>query len=90
MITRHIIVSGKVQGVFYRATAKEMAEELGVLGWVRNTNKGQVEMYVQGDHQDMDNFVEWCRTGPRGAEVTGVKSIELDIETEFQKFEIKR
>ena len=63
-------VHGRVQGVWFRASARAEAERLGVRGWVRNRADGSVEAFAQGDDAAVDALVSWCRTGPTAAEVT--------------------
>jgi acylphosphatase len=72
MKTVHLLIKGNVQGVFYRASAKDVAEQLNVKGWIRNTEEGNVEATVSGDDDEVDRFVEWCRKGPSKAEVAEV------------------
>jgi acylphosphatase len=69
MATVHLLIKGKVQGVFYRATAKEKAEELGLNGWVKNTLEGDVEATVSGNEAALQQFITWCRQGPPKAQV---------------------
>jgi len=87
MPTFHLLIKGKVQGVFYRATAKEVAKKLGITGWIKNTNDGNVEALVTGTELLMQNFIAWCRSGPKGAQVTDVIITEQP-ETEFENFTI--
>ena len=61
--TVHVIISGRVQGVWYRATTKQEAEKRGIVGWVRNTSDGQVEAVFQGPDHDVDNMIKWCYEG---------------------------
>lgn len=89
MATLHIIVKGKVQGVFFRATAKEVADACGVKGWVRNTEEGDVEMMVSGVGQELQAFVDWCRKGPRKAVVSDV-FITTEDDTHFGDFKVMR
>lgn len=89
MATLHIIVKGKVQGVYFRATAKEMADTCEVKGWVRNTKEGDVEIMVSGREQDLQNFINWCRKGPRNAVVSDVFITTKD-ETHFGEFKVLR
>jgi acylphosphatase len=72
MATVHLLISGKVQGVFYRATAKEKALALNLNGWIKNTTDGNVEAVVSGDEAAVKAFVDWCRQGPDRAEVEHV------------------
>jgi acylphosphatase len=77
--TVNIRVWGKVQGVFYRATAQEVAEGLGLNGWVRNCPDGTVEALASGDNESVAAFIDWCKKGPRKAEVQEVQV--NDVET---------
>ncbi|HVM21602.1 MAG TPA: acylphosphatase [Egibacteraceae bacterium] len=65
----HLTASGLVQGVFFRASARDEARRLGVTGWVQNTDDGRVTAQAQGDDAAVDAFVEFCRQGPGQAEV---------------------
>jgi len=68
----HVFVSGKVQGVFYRATTRDRARDAGVDGWVRNLDDGRVEAVFEGDPDAVEALVEWCHTGSPRAAVDGV------------------
>lgn len=72
MATVHLLISGKVQGVFYRATAKEKALALNLSGWIKNTTDGNVEALVSGDEAAVNAFVDWCWQGPEMAKVAQV------------------
>jgi len=74
MPTVHLLIKGKVQGVFYRATAKDKAAELGITGWIKNTDDGDVEAMVTGNDEAIKKFTQWCKQGPRKANVTSVIS----------------
>jgi acylphosphatase len=89
MSTYHILVKGKVQGVFYRASAKEKAEELELTGWVKNTPEGDVEITVCGKEEQVLLFVAWCRQGPPMAKVSEVQESKVD-EIIFNNFKIIR
>jgi acylphosphatase len=69
-----VLVSGRVQGVFFRASCAEEARRLGVGGWVRNRPDGRVEAVFEGDESQVSEMVEWCRRGPPGARVEGVET----------------
>lgn len=66
-------VTGRVQGVFYRQTAKEKARSLALGGWVRNTEDGAVEVEVSGPTDQVEQFIAWCKKGPPSAQVTAVE-----------------
>ena len=84
-----ISVSGKVQGVFFRASTKEKANALGVVGTVKNQHDGSVFIEAEGEEDVINQFVAWCRKGPPLASVTEVK-IEEAIPKHFHTFEIVR
>jgi acylphosphatase len=69
---RHLVVHGHVQGVFFRDTCRRQAEARGVAGWIANRPDGAVEAVFEGRPEDVDALVEFCRHGPRGAEVRSV------------------
>ena len=72
-VRRSVIVSGRVQGVFFRDTCRQTAQRLGLRGWVRNRADGTVEAVFEGDPADVDDAVRWCRQGPPQAHVTHVE-----------------
>ena len=72
MPTVHLQVTGKVQGVFYRAAAKKFAEQTGVNGWIKNMPDGSVEATVNGSEEAVHQFIEWCKKGPSRAVVAQV------------------
>jgi len=71
-VARRVVVSGRVQGVFFRDSCRERARGLGIAGWVRNTAGGTVEVWAEGDVAQVDELVRWCREGPGLAEVERV------------------
>jgi acylphosphatase len=83
----HIIVHGRVQGVWFRAGTKEQADELGLLGWVKNRPEGTVEIHAEGEKPQLEKFIAWCRKGTPAADVT---SLDIDWTTaqEFNSFDI--
>ena len=89
MPTSHLLIKGKVQGVFYRATAKQMANELRLTGWIKNTKEGDVEVTVSGNNQQLEKFVNWCKKGPDKAAVEEVVVTQKE-ETTFKGFNIVR
>lgn len=72
-VTVQILVKGKVQGVFYRKSAKNVADQLMLTGWVKNLQNGQVEIYAQGSEDLVNQFIEWCHKGPENAVVTDIQ-----------------
>jgi len=85
----HIKIQGKVQGVFFRASAMRMASELGLKGWVRNEVDGSVEISVEGEEDPLNKLLEWCNKGPDYAHVTKVQHREEGI-SHFNDFQIIR
>lgn len=84
-----IQVYGKVQGVFFRASTKETAEQLKIRGFVRNERDGSVYIEAEGEDENLQQFIAWCHRGPSHAEVKGV-NIEVGSIQGFIKFEIRR
>lgn len=89
MPTIHLIITGKVQGVSYRFAAKEMAISLSLTGWIKNTAEGHVEATVSGPEPALQQFIDWCRQGPRLASVSDV-IIQRIPEISFDDFSIRR
>jgi len=86
----HVYVSGTVQGVFFRHYTRERALELGITGWVRNLPDGRVEAVFEGEDEAVGEMIAFCRTGPSGADVTGVEIKEENWTGEFKGFVVKR
>ncbi len=91
MSNRHykIIVKGKVQGVAYRFNAQAQATRYDLNGFVRNLPNGDVYIEAEGEEENINNFISWCQTGPRLAEVTEVIAEEGELKM-FSSFELKR
>lgn len=73
-------ITGTVQGVNFRKSTKRQADELGVVGWVRNTDDGAVELLAAGSGPEVDKLLAWCRRGPKRAEVESVETREAAAE----------
>jgi acylphosphatase len=73
VVRSHLVVHGHVQGVFFRDTCRRKADARGVAGWISNRPDGAVEAVFEGDPADIAALVEFCRSGPRGAEVSSVE-----------------
>lgn len=69
-------ISGTVQGVFFRASTKKKAEELGITGWVQNCSDGTVEIEAHGSDAAMQEFIDWCHIGPEMASVENITVVE--------------
>jgi acylphosphatase len=76
----HVWISGRVQGVFFRYRAAELARSAGLAGWVRNLPDGRVEAVFEGPQDAVDRVVAWCRRGPDGAAVSDVLAQPEDPE----------
>ncbi|MCC7105476.1 MAG: acylphosphatase [Chloroflexi bacterium] len=76
-VQRRVRIRGRVQGVYFRADLRRLAEEYGLVGWVRNRFDGTVEAVVQGEEKLVDRLLTWCQTGPPGA---GVSAVEVEPE----------
>ena len=85
MVTLQIIVQGKVQGVFYRVSAKKNAIQCSITGWVKNTHENHVEIMATGNSEQLATFVEWCKLGPSGARVDKVIT-EQAVHQQFDEF----
>ncbi len=85
----HVSISGRVQGVWFRANTKQKAEQLGIKGWVRNTDDGFVEAVFQGDENQVRKMINWCRHGPPLAKVEKVDVIKKQSKDVFEDFSIK-
>ena len=83
------MVFGKVQGVFYRASALERAEGLGLKGFVRNLPNGFVELEAEGEEKTLNDLLRWCQHGPPGARVDEVKVTWVNPENGPQTFELR-
>jgi acylphosphatase len=79
-IARKVVVSGRVQGVFFRDSARREAGRLGITGWVRNRSDGKVEAHVEGASDAVSQLVRWCQEGPRHADVDDVTVTEVELE----------
>ena len=86
----HIRVYGRVQGVFYRASAEAEARRLGLKGWVRNCPDGSVELVAEGLKTSLDDLIAWCRRGPPHAEVEDFRVEWREFTGEFPSFRTTR
>jgi acylphosphatase len=88
-VARHVRVTGRVQGVFFRAWAQGEARELGVSGWIRNCPESAVEAHLEGEAYDVARMIERMRRGPSNAQVEDL-SIEEAPEEGLGRFELRR
>ena len=84
----NVIIYGKVQGVYFRFNTKNIAEKLGLTGWVRNTTDGKVEAVFEGDEKKIFNMIEWCSKGPSDAQVNKIEIIRKKYSKEYNNFSI--
>jgi len=85
----HVVISGRVQGVWFRASTKEQAERLGLIGWVRNTENGDVEAVFQGSDKLVEEILNWCKTGPPLAKVNNIKVENIEQINDINCFSIR-
>ncbi len=89
MVRAHLRIYGRVQGVFFRATMKEVADRLGVCGWVRNLPDGSVEAVVEGPRDRVEEIIRWAHRGPPAARVERVEVRWEPYRGEFRGFRIR-
>jgi acylphosphatase len=87
MKTFSIIISGKVQGVFYRQSTKEKAVQLGIKGKVMNLDDGNVQVIATGDEEKLEQLIAWCRQGPPRAVIENIDVKEVPLEA-FEGFRV--
>ncbi len=85
----HLLISGKVQGVWYRASTREKAGQLGLTGWVRNLPDGRVEAVAEGEVTALEELIAWCRQGPPAARVSDVAVTWQDATDDFDGFTVR-
>ena len=83
------VISGRVQGVFYRAETKKTADKLGIQGYVKNLHNGSVEAVFEGDNFIVNKMLEWCKKGPSSAKVENIFSEKIEGLSNFEEFLIK-
>lgn len=89
MPSYRLVITGKVQGVFYRQSAYEEAQKWNIKGWVKNQPDGAVEAIITGDEDNVRFFITWCRQGPQQAVVDDIEVVPIE-ETAFDNFRILR
>jgi acylphosphatase len=85
----HVIVHGRVQGVFFRDYTRQEAQRLGLTGWVRNLPDRTVEAEFQGDGKEVDSILIWLRTGSPHSEVTGVQTDTITLQQDEVDFRVR-
>jgi acylphosphatase len=89
LTAKHILVKGKVQGVFFRKYVKQKANDLNITGWVKNTEQGNVEIFAQANNDAIEKLIAWCRHGPPKAIVEGVEIKDAAIDNSIRNFSIE-
>lgn len=84
----HLVVRGRVQGVYFRASAQREARQLGLTGWVKNRNDGAVELVAEGEEDQVKDFLAWSQTGPSTARVDKVETRWRSYTGEYPNFRI--
>jgi len=85
----HLIIHGRVQGVWFRASTQEVANQLEIKGWVRNTPDGAVEAHIQGEDSSVEKMLSWCYQGPPGARVDHIDIKKVNPEEEYTAFNLR-
>ena len=85
----HVYISGRVQGVFFRAETQRTAKGFNLTGWVRNMADGRVEAVFEGDDENVDKMLAWCHSGPPAARVENITVKEEPYTGEFRDFSVK-
>lgn len=89
IVNVHVLISGRVQGVWFRASTKQVAKQLGLTGWVRNTSNGCVEAVFEGEERLINKMIEWCHQGPALSKVDNVEIINQEPTNDFNGFSIR-
>lgn len=89
MAAAQIFVSGRVQGVFYRASTREVALRHHLSGWVRNLSDGRVEAMLEGERENIEKVIEWCRLGPPAAAPSNLEIKWLKYSGSFSDFRLR-
>ena len=84
----HLLVSGKVQGVFFRQALKVVAKKNNVLGWVRNLKDKRVEAILEGDNKSINSVIEWIHIGPGNSRVDDIEVSNEEFKNEFSTFDV--
>jgi acylphosphatase len=85
----HLLISGRVQGVFYRSFTQDVAHSLGLKGWVKNNSDGKVEAVFEGKKEDIESAIRSCYKGPSAAKVNNIDAKWEDFTGEFDTFSIR-
>ncbi|MBI4595878.1 MAG: acylphosphatase [Candidatus Tectomicrobia bacterium] len=83
-----LLIMGRVQGVFFRANAQQIARKFSIKGWVRNLEDGNLEILAEGEEENLQSFINWCHKGPKGAIVKKVDISWREYDGKFTDFNI--
>lgn len=86
-VRAHVFITGRVQGVFFRAYTQQEARALGLSGWVRNLDDGRVEAVFEGSKAQVDEMIEWCKEGSPSAQVSKVE-VKWETPENLEDFEV--
>ena len=89
MKTYKIVISGEVQGINFRFFTKKKADELGIKGYIKNLENGNVEAIFQGDEDSIKKIINWCKKGPSSAKVDSIEINQIKLEKEYKEFKIE-
>ncbi len=89
-VRAHVLFYGQVQGVYFRDNTRRKAEDLGVVGWVRNLRDGSVEAVLEGPQEPVEALIEWCRTSQPYARVAEAKVSWDEYQGSFDTFSVRR
>ncbi len=82
----HLIISGRVQGVFFRHHTKKLAKKLNFMGWIRNNPDGTVELIAEGEEEKLKQLIEFCKKGPSSANVKDLKITWKECQNQYRDF----
>ncbi len=85
----HVVIRGRVQGVFFRASAQEQARALGVTGWIQNQSDGSVAAVFEGDQEAISQILSWCKVGSPSSRVDSVESKDIAYTGGFDRLETR-
>lgn len=88
-VRAHVIIAGRVQGVFFRHHTQEMATLLNLTGWVKNRRDGAVEAVFEGEREKVNQMIQWCHRGPAEAKVVKVDTTWETYSDEFRDFSVR-
>jgi acylphosphatase len=89
LTAKHILVKGKVQGVFFRKYVRQKANDLDITGWVKNTEQGNVEIFAQANKDAIEKLIAWCWQGPPKANVEDIEIKDAAMDKSINNFSIE-